>query len=179
MLMMIAGCFTGGARVPVNWTLDVSGVKIPAVAVPRAGTVRISQLTVRTPYDVKQLSVLRPDGSIAFDPWNQFPAAPASVLKHTALDVMASSRVFKDVLPSASAARVDALAEISVERFALDCREANSRKASVEVTVRILKNRELVKTVRGASSVPVEGGRYSAAFSEAFADALLSAISRI
>jgi ABC-type uncharacterized transport system auxiliary subunit len=179
ILTMLAGCFTGGARAPVNWTLDVSGIKMPALAEPRAGSVRISQLTVRTPYDVKQLSVLRPDGSIAFDPWNQFPAAPASMLKHVALDVMSASRAFKNVLPSTSSAKADASVEISVERFALDCRGENSRKAAAEVTVRILRNRELIKTVSGASSVPVEAGRYSHAFSEAFADALLAAISHI
>jgi ABC-type uncharacterized transport system auxiliary subunit len=179
ILTMLAGCFTGGARAPVNWTLDVSGIKMPALAEPRAGSVRISQLTVRTPYDVKQLSVLRPDGSIAFDPWNQFPAAPASMLKHVALDVMSASRAFKNVLPSTSSAKADASVEISVERFALDCRGENSRKAAAEVTVRILRNRELIKTVSGASSVPVEAGRYSYAFSEAFADALLAAISHI
>jgi ABC-type uncharacterized transport system auxiliary subunit len=179
ILTMLAGCFTGGARAPVNWTLDVSGIKMPALAEPRAGSVRISQLTVRTPYDVKQLSVLRPDGSIAFDPWNQFPAAPASMLKHVALDVMSASRAFKNVLPSTSSAKADASVEISVERFALDCRGENSRKAAAAVTVRILRNRELIKTVSGASSVPVEAGRYSDAFSEAFADALLAAISQI
>lgn len=176
---LLAGCFTGSPPAPVNWTVDVKEVKLPSVAAPKSGSVRISQLVVRPPYDVKSLTVLRADGTVAFDFYNQFPVSPSSLLKPVAQDVLSASGVFEAVLPSWSSAKTDAVAEISVERLALDCRDEGGRKASVEITLRLLQKRELGKVVHGASERSAADGNYSSAFSEAFADALLSAVSKL
>ena len=175
---LLAGCFTGGSPDPVKWTIEAAAVKT-AVAEARMGTVRISQLTVRPPCDSRLLTVLRPDGSVAFDPYNQFALAPSSLLKGAALDVIAASGVFKAVLPSSTAARTDASLEISVDRFALDCRREGVRDAAVALTVWLVKDRMVVKTVKGEASKSARDGGYAAAFSAAFADALASAVDRL
>ena len=175
---LLAGCFTGGSTDPVKWTIDAAAVKT-AAAEARLGTVRISQLAVRPPYDSRLLTVRRADGSVAFDPYTQFALAPSSLLKGAALDVIAASGVFKAVLPSSTAARTDTTLEISVDRFALDCRREGVRDAAVALTVWLVKDRMPVKTVKGEASKSARDGGYAAAFSAAFADALASAVDRL
>ena len=165
-MLLLAGCLTGGSTDPVKWTIEAAAVKT-AAAEARMGTVRISQLAVRPPYDSRLLTVLRADGSVAFDPYNQFALAPSSLLKAAALDVIAASGVFKAVLPSSTAARTDASLEISVDRFALDCRAGESRDAAVAVTVWLVKDRMVVKTVKGEATKSARDGGYAAAFSAA------------
>ena len=177
-VLPLAGCFTGGSSDPVKWTLEAAAVKASAHEA-RLGTVRISRLAVRPPYDSRLLTVLRPDGSLAFDPYNQFALAPSTLLTAAALDVVSGSGVFRAVLPSSTAARTDASLEISVDRFALDCRAEGLRDAAVEVTVWLVKDRTLVKTVKGEALKSARDGGYAAAFSAAFADALSSAVDRL
>lgn len=172
----LSGCFTSGGPEPVKWTVNAVAPKTSAASA-RAETVRISHLAVRPPFDSRSLTVLRSDGSVAFDYYNQFALAPSVLLMPVAVDVLSASGMFKAVLPSSSSARSDFSMEISVDRFALDCRVKGVRKAAVAVTVRAVKDRALVRTVKGeAARIAGEGG-YTAAFSEAFAEALLSAVS--
>jgi ABC-type uncharacterized transport system auxiliary subunit len=101
------------------------------------------------------------------------------LLKAAALDVISASGVFKAVLPSSTTARTDASLEISVDRFALDCRLEGMRDAAVEVTVWLVKDRMLVKTAKGEASSSARDGGYAAAFSAAFAEALASAVDQL
>ena len=172
----LSGCFTSGGPEPVKWTVNAVALKTSAASA-RAETVRISHLAVRPPFDSRSLTVLRSDGSIAFDYYNQFALAPSVLLMPVALDMLCASGKFKAVLPSSSSARADFAVEISVDRFALDCRGNGARKAVVAVTVRAVRDRALVMTVKGEAEKAADDGRYTAAFSEAFAEALLSAVS--
>ena len=71
-LPLLAGCLTSAPPSVATWTIDyvpaptASAPAVPAEGAPR-GSVRVSQVVVRAPYDAKALVVLRPDGSLSFD----------------------------------------------------------------------------------------------------------------
>ena len=66
---VLAGCLGSAPKPPVNWTIDIE---------PDA---KVAYAAVCAPYGGQRIAVLRPDGSIAFDPRNAFAAAPGSIIK--------------------------------------------------------------------------------------------------
>jgi len=178
-LALLTGCFS--ARVPEasNWLLAPSASERPAVESPLFGEARLAVVFVRSPYDGKSITVLRPDGSVAFDPYNQFAALPAALIKGTALDILRRTGLFKGVQPSITTADVKTTLELVIDQFALDCRQDGSRKAVADLTLIMIERRQVIAARRGSAMVDAKDGNYSVAFGKAFTQALASAADRL
>ncbi len=176
--VLLAGCIGAGPKAPCNWTLDWERSAMPhaAAADAAAPIVRISSVTVRPPYDLQRLAVLRKDGSLAFDPRNSFAASPAQLMRGAVHDAFAASGRFKRVLSGSSAAAASLSAEVSVTLLALDCRRDGQRDATVELSLVFVEDREVVYSSRGKGIAATPDGDYSAAFSRAFALAVQDAL---
>ena len=135
----LAGCLGSAPKAPVYWTIDVDS------------DAKALFVSVCAPYGGQRIAVLRPDGSIAFDPCNSFAASPSGILK--------------DALVARGGK-----GSLLVRRLALDCRTAGQRDALVELEVVVGD-----KSSRGAASVPTHDGNFSAAFSSAFSRAYAQA----
>jgi len=135
----LSGCLGSAPKAPVNWTIDVDA------------EAKASFVAVCAPYGGQRIAVLRPDGSIAFDPGNSFAASPSAILK----DALVARGGKGAVL---------------VRRLALDCRTAGKRDALVELELAVGD-----RSARGAASVPTPDGNFSAAFSSAFSRAYAQA----
>ncbi len=132
LALACAGCLAPAPKPPVHWTIDIETQDKCAFAM------------VCAPYGGQRIAVLRPNGSIAFDPCNAFAAQPSSIIKDAVV-----SRGGRGALV--------------VRRLALDCRAEGRRNALVEL--------ELAdgKTVsRGSAAEPTGDGNFTAAFSAAF-----------
>lgn len=140
ILPLLAGCFSSRPSPTVGWLLEVSE------------DIGVNSVIVRPPYDGNRLTVLRSDGSVAFDAYNEFAAKPSSLIKAAILD------------PAAKRSLV-------VSRFALDCSDGVNRVARVELRL-VGENGE--KTF-GRCDVAVASGNLGAAFSAAFNAALKAA----
>ena len=158
-----------------NWTVSPKASEFAATVSPAFGEVRLALVSVRAPYDVKSLVVLRPDGSVAFDPYNQFACAPSALIKGAALDILRGSGLFKGVLPAVTTADVPHSLELTVEEFALDCRKAGERAATARVTLALLEGRKVLMARHGEASCEVGTGGYSAAFGAALTAAITQA----
>ena len=137
---VLAGCLGSAPKPPVNWTIDIE---------PDA---KVAFATVCAPYGGQRIAVLRPDGSIAFDPCNSFAAAPGSIIKDAVVGRKSEGSLF-------------------VRKLALDCRAEGRRNAVVSL--------EIVSSDRvgkGEAAEPTDDGNYSAAFSRAFTKAYANAI---
>ncbi len=135
-----AGCLAPAPKAPSYWTIDIDAKTKTAFA------------AVCAPYGGQRLAVLRPDGSIAFDPCNSFAAPPSAIVK--------------DALVSRGGK-----GSLLVRRIALDCRAAGRREALVEL--------ELTKDGRTSAASVSESaasGNYTAAFSLAFEKAFEKAL---
>ena len=140
---MLAGCLGSAPKPPVNWTIDIE---------PDA---KVSFATVCAPYGGQRIAVLRPDGSIAFDPRNSFAAAPGSIIKDAVVGRKGEGSLF-------------------VRKLALDCRAEGRRDAVVSL--------EIVsgdRVGKGEATELTSDGNYSAAFSRAFSRAYANAIEEL
>ena len=175
MAVALSGCFTERPTEVHDWAVEFCG-RTKSAAKPKFGVVRVSQVTVRAPYDVRGIQVMRANGSIAQDPYNRFAASPSQLLKGFVLDAFEAAGVFDGVVGQGSAAAVSAVAEVSVSRFALDCRTNGSRMADVALTVLLLdRDRKIAALVRGDGKADAADGDYAKAFSEAFSAAIEAA----
>lgn len=179
LLPLLAGCFTTKTPPVAYWTVVPMNAGQAVAEKPTLGEVRFAIVSVRSPYDGKELAVLRPDGSMAFDPYNQFAAVPSALIKGTALDILRNTGLFKGVQPGTTTADVNASLELTVDEFALDCRVAGQNRASVRLTLAMVRNRQVIAVGRGASAIDVTAGNYSVAFGSAFTKALVSAASQL
>lgn len=179
LMSVLAGCFTSRPPEIRDWTVEFCWRAKP-VAQPKFGVVRVSQVTVRAPYDARGFQVLRADGSLAQDPYNRFAASPSQLLKGPVLDAFEAAGVFEGVVGQGSAAAVSSVAEVSVSRFALDCRTNGVRMAEVALTVLVLdRDRKIAALVRGDGKADAADGDYAKAFSEAFSAAINSAAKQL
>lgn len=177
LLPVLAGCLSSAPPAPANWIISWT---------PPAGTVsgetgarpcvKLLSVDVRAPYNGTRLAVLRADGSVAFDAYNAFAAAPSALLRGAAADVLAASGAFDRVVAPGSTASAPVALELTVTRLALDCRAEGRRDASVALTLTAVANRRVLASAAGEAAVPVPDGDYSAAFSKAFADALFASV---
>ena len=174
----LAGCLSS-KPVPIShW--PVSYVGPTASERPgRLGIGRVSQVVVRAPYNAEGIAVLRANGTVEHDPYNEFAAQPSTLLKGALLDAMAASGKFKTVVNSSSGTRSSAMVEMMVSELALDCRRPNERKAVAKLIVRVLKDGEIVGLEKGEGFADAGDGNYGAAFSKAFSDALSVSLSRL
>ncbi|MDY3229147.1 MAG: hypothetical protein SOW92_05785 [Kiritimatiellia bacterium] len=176
---VLTGCMSPAPKAPSCWTVALDPVPIFAAATPKFGVTRLSQVTVRAPFDGSRLAVLRHDGSIAFDPFNSFAAQPAALLRGTAQDVLAASGLFRQVLHGTSTAQASLGVEIVVTRLALDCTKKGARKAVVGLTLVMMDGRSVTASCVGEGSAKADDGNFSAAFSSAFTAALAGALSKL
>ena len=182
-LALLAGCFsTTTPRTPTAWTVEYAADAAAASAPVRSveasahGSVRVAQVVVRAPYDVREIAVLRPNGSLAFDPYNQFASLPSSLLKGAVQDALQSHVAFRSAVSSSSRLDADLTAETTVTRLVLDCREEGTRRATVELTILLLKGRVAFATVDGVGVADASDGNYARAFSAAFSQAMSDAL---
>lgn len=174
------GCVSLTATTPTSAEWTTVALAPEKQIETKFGVTRLSQIDVRSPYDVRPLAVARPDGSLAFDAYNRFAAIPSHILKGVALDVLSATGRFKAVVPTASAAFADHLAEVTVSDFLLDCTEPGKIEASVGVSVLVLDaKREIVGAAKGSASADASSGNYGAAFSRAFSEALAKAVEKL
>ena len=183
-LALLAGCFTSGRQPAKSWTVEPPPAKRGGVT-PEGGasafaTTRVGSVVVCAPYDRASFVVRRADGSVAFDAYNEFAAAPSAILRVPVRAQLASDGRFGHVIQSSSVAGADASVEVLVRDLSIDCRESGKRVARASVSV------DVVNTGRGPRSVALAGdgsgesnadsGDFSAAFSEAFNNALAEAL---
>lgn len=180
ILPILAGCFSAKRQTVVQWGMEFVPEEgaVQASADPKYESVRLSQVAVRAPYDVKNLAVLRADGSLAYDPLNEFASSPVALAKSVALDVLQRTGVFRIAVGSASTAHVTHSVEFNVRRLALDCREG-APVAVAEASVLLLQKGEIVAYGHGEGRVPVAERNFNAAFSRALTAALTASLRQL
>lgn len=177
----LAGCLSPIKTPTVaEWSVGLDTLA-NRVETPKYGVTRLSQVLVRAPYDTRNMVVLRSDSSYAFDPYNHFAAVPSQLLKGVVEDSLASSGLFKTVVPSASAASASHLVEVTVTDLRLDCSASTAEEASqvAEVGLSLLvldRAREIVGKSRGSGRAQVVDGDFGSAFSKALAKAVDAAV---
>ncbi|MBQ3808082.1 MAG: hypothetical protein II840_09030 [Kiritimatiellae bacterium] len=140
---VLAGCLGSAPKPPVNWTIDIES------------DAKVAFAAVCAPYGGQRIAVLRPDGSIAFDPCNAFAAAPGSIIKDAVVGRKGEGSLF-------------------VRKLALDCRAEGRRDAVVSL--------EIVsgdRVGKGEATELTSDGNYSAAFSRAFSRAYANALEEL
>ncbi|MBR1588604.1 MAG: membrane integrity-associated transporter subunit PqiC [Kiritimatiellae bacterium] len=184
LIALCAGCFSSGRPESKRWTVEPAPAPAreqgPERPPPAFGMTRVGSIVVNAPFDRTPLVVRRADGSVAFDAYNEFAAAPSSLLRAPVRKMLASDGRFGHVVPPSSVASADASVEVMVTDLSLDCREAGKRKARAAVCVDVVKAgggpRTVVLSADGASEADAAAGDFSAAFSRAFNEALAEAL---
>lgn len=182
LAVLLGGCLSLSPEQPAaaSWTVEFVPAPAKAAAAPAEspahGSVRVSQVIVRAPYDSRDFAVLRADGSLAFDAYNGFAASPAALLKGAVQDAFLAHGAFRSVVPASSQLAADVSAETTVTRLALDCREPGRRVAVVELSVLLLKGRDAFASAHGEGRADAADGNYSRAFSAAFSQAVSQAL---
>lgn len=178
VLPALAGCLSPSHPPEVAcWNLEYTApAASSAEAKPKFGVVRVSQVMVRAPYGAKSIAVLRGNGTVAFDPYNEFAAGVAQLMKGMVAEAMEGSGLFDSVVGSSSSAGSDVFAEATVTRLALDCREQGKRKAVADVSVMLVSGRDIVAKASGSGEASASDGNYGKAFSRAVSDALAKAL---
>ena len=184
-LVALAGCFSTGTRQPVKaWTIEptdsaptATSTRLDELSPPPFKATRLGCITVLPPYDGAQFRVKRADGSLAEDSYNVFASSPAQLLRRPTMETLAKESRFGRVLPPASTAATDAVAEVLVSELALDCRDG--RKATVKLDVNVVKGRDVVLSGAASGECDAASGDYSAAFSKAFNEAMRKSLLRL
>ena len=177
VLPVLAGCLSPSHPPEVAcWNIEYAATSAASAAEPRFGVARVSQVMVRAPYGAKSIAVLRGNGTVAFDPYNEFAAGVAQLMKGTFAEAMEKSGLFSAVIGASSSAGSDVFAEASVTRLALDCREQGRRKAVADVSVMLVRGRDIAATASGSGEADATDGNYGKAFSRAVSDALVKAL---
>ena len=189
LLPVLSGCLTASSPKVTQWLLEYTGptgscppseASCEAGAMrgaPQAkyGVARVSQVLVRSPYGEKGLAVLRTDGSVAFDSYNEYAANPTAMMKGVVFDAMDASGLFGAVVTPSSSVRSSVQTEVHISRLALDCRSDGVRKAVASVRVRIVTNEGKALYAQGEGEADAKEGNYGAALSRALSMALNSA----
>jgi len=174
-----AGCMSTTPLEVTDWPLEPAS-RAAVSEQPKFGPVRLSGVFVHAPYDVRSLAVMRANGSLAFDDYNRFAAAPSQLVRQPALQLLEESGLFQSVIPAPSLAPATLSVELEVSRLALDCRTGGARTATVRLVLRFVdRTKGLVACVRGEGTADAASGNYGAAFSEAFASAFATALGQI
>ena len=184
LLALCAGCFSSSRPESKRWTVEPPSVppsELGPEKPPAAfGMTRVGTVVVNAPFDKTPLVVRRADGSVAFDAYNEFAAAPSSLLRAPVHKMLSADGRFGHVVSPSSAASADASVEIMVTDLSLDCRESGKRTARAAVCVDVVKTGRGPRTVAlsadGASEADAASGDFSAAFSKAFNEAFAEAL---
>lgn len=178
LMPVLSGCLTASVPKVSQWILEYEGpVRTAQVAKYDVG--RVSQVLVRSPYNEIGIAVLKSDGSVAFDSYNEYAATPTAMLKGVVCDAMNASGLFGSVVNASSSVKSSAMVEAFFTRLALDCRQEGSRKAAVAVIVRILGPDGRADIAKGEGVMDAADGNFGAAMSGAASAALRSAFDRL
>lgn len=176
--ILLSGCLSSSPRSATLWNLDYRNVASTESAAVY-GPARLLQVSVSSPSDNRSMLVRRADGSVAFDPYHEYAASPALLLRNVASEAMARSGVFASVVGSASSAQTDCSVEIVFTKLALDCSQEGRREAEVELVLRVVRKGAIEHIVRGGGRVDAQSGKYGKAFSEAASQALVDALAKL
>ena len=177
LIPLLFGCLSASAPRVTQWLLEYKGpVRTTRLVKYEVG--RVSQVLVRSPYNEVGIAVLRADGSMAFDPYNEYAANPTAMLKGFVFDAMDASGLFGTVVNPSSSVKSQAMLEVLVSRLALDCRKEGERKAVAAVRVRLIANDGKALYAQGEGSADAKDGNYGAALSDALSTALNSAFAQ-
>lgn len=182
LVPVFAGCFSLTSTPVARTEWNVYGAPRESVTTEsKFGVTRLSQITVRSPYDVRNFAVERTNLSTAFDPYNLFAATPAQLLKGAIHDHLVESGLFEAIVSSSSAANAQAVAEVTVTELKLDGAEdpaiPDRLDAVVGVSILVLnEKRAIVASSKGYGRVDAREGQYSVAFSKALSAAMVQAM---
>lgn len=179
ILPLLTGCLTTTVPDVSRWLVEYRPVKTERPKTQNLGIARLTQLVVRSPYNTESLAVLRANGTVAFDPFNEYAAQPSFLLRGAAFDALTASGLFDGVVGATSKVIEDCSVEVVVTRLALDCRREGERKAVAEVLLRLVKSDSLVKSAEGAASVDAADGNFGEAFSRALSSAIFGAMGQL
>lgn len=179
LLPLLTGCLTATVPDVSRWLVEYRPVKAGQVGRPVFGVARLTQLIVRSPYNTEGLAVLRANGTVAFDPLNEYAAQPSFLLRGIVLDALTASGLFDNVIGATSKVAEDYAVEVTVTRLALDCRKDGERKAVAEVVLRLVKGESIAKVAEGSASIDAADGNYGEAFSRALSVALSDAMGHL
>ena len=175
----ITGCLTSTDPAINRWPLEYTGATNPASSAATYGVVRVSQTVVRAPFDGATIAVLRANGTIAFDAYNEFAAAPSQILHGAIFDALNSCGKFSAVIGGASVVKADCSVEILLTHLALDCRKEGERTAQVKLVLRLVKDRGVEKCVYANGAASAADGDYGRAFSQAVSMAINDALNAL
>lgn len=174
LIPVLSGCLSAGSPKITQWLLEYKGTNRAAQSA-KYEVGRVSQVLVRSPYNEVGLAVMRADGSMAFDPYNEYAANPTAMLKGFVYDAMDASGLFGAVVNPSSSVRSSVMVEVLVSRLVLDCRKQGERKAKAAVRVRLIADDGKAQYAQGEGEADAKDGNYGAAFSVALSAALGSA----
>ena len=177
LIPVLSGSRSATSPKVTQWLLEYKGTNRATQQV-KYEVGRVSQVLVRSPYNEVGIAVLRADGSMAFDPYNEYAANPTALLKGFVYDAMDASGLFGAVVNPSSSVRSQALAEVLVSRLALDCRKEGERKAVAAVRVRLIANDGKTLYAQGEGTADAKDGNYGAALSDALSTALNTAFAQ-
>ncbi len=178
LLSLLAGCLSANSPKVTQWLLEYKG-PVKATRIPKYEVGRVSQILVRSPYNETGIAVLRADGSMAFDPYNEYAANPTALMRSVVFDAMDASGLFGTVVNPSSSVKSSALVEVLIGRLALDCRREGERKAVASARVRIIADGERALYAKGEGEADAKDGNYGAALSDALSKALSSAFEQL
>jgi len=193
VLLACAGCLSSSVPEVRRWTVVHQGDASAATAkarpevapAPYFSTLRLGPVIVNAPYDKTSFVLHRTDGSVAFDAYNGFAAAPSALLRGITRDNLNEFPKFGRVVSQSSVAAADAQAELLVRDLSLRSPSApgGALTAHVALTLGIVRTgrppRAVVLTVDGEAGSEVASDDYSTAFSKAFDQAFRQALDKI
>ena len=179
-LALLAGCLTASQPERTDWNIECTDRAAQVADKPKFGVGRLVLVELRAPYNVREIAVLRANGSIAFDPCNAYASAPVQLIKGAALESLSRSGLFKAVVGTGSSAEADVDVELAVTKLALDCREEGVRRAVAALSLRIVRAHDIVDIVTGSGTVDAtQSADFSSAFSSAVTDAFSDALKKL
>ena len=173
-VLAFSGCLTSAPPPPKSWIVSASRKSNSELMIDKVA--RLGSITVAAPYDKSALAVKRADGSLAFDAYNVFASSPSALLRAPLAALLEDDGRFGRVLSSVSTARSTSTLEAVVTDLSLDCTVENRRTAKVSISIAVIENREVKIFLDGSGSADAASGDYSAAFSEAFSQAVFDAL---
>lgn len=178
--ILATGCLSSAPKSSTHWSVAAcADSSLETAAQTKWEAARVGSVLVRAPYDQSRLTVLRADGSVAFDAYNDFAAQPAALLRGLVEDVMTRSGLFARVVPASSSARVPLTLEVDVVKFALDCRAPSRRVATTCVVVRLLRGHDIVSIATAEGEKDIDSQDFAQAFSTSATRALASALKKL
>ena len=177
LIPLLSGCLSASSPKVTQWLLEYKG-PVRATRLTKYEVGRVSQVLVRSPFNEVGIAVLRADGSMAFDPYNEYAANPTAMLKGVVFDAMDASGLFGTVVNPSSSVKSQAQSEVLVSRLVLDCRKEGERKAVAAVRVRLIANDGKALYAQGEGTADAKDGNYGAALSGALSTALNAAFAQ-